>query len=415
MEKAESGAKPRRILFFFPYNPYPPRSGAQVRCLKILLGLLELNCEVFFLSLSNFSENTWNAESVEFLKKAGVKKIEIYRATLVDSMMSALIRRMYLCINQLPPADSLKYTPFGMRTWFKKMQSHYNPDIIWMNYSYYDPLISCEGEKKPTRVIDYHDLISLNLKLNHEVKKGFFGRPYTLQNSEFLREDFFDTHKCYTDEIELQVITRFDKIVAISEPEAELLKKFNPEADVTHIPVTSAPVHCSNSYAGPAIFTTGPNIFNLQGLFYFTDRVLPEILRSCPDFHLTVTGACSDKIRPVNSVSLAGYVDELKSHYCCARFAIGPVLGGTGQQIKIIEAMAHGLPVVVTSYSAKTSPIVHGVNGFIANNAEEFALYCSQLWLDSNLCQKMGDSARTTIATDYSEDLLLQKLSQVMN
>lgn len=52
--------------------------------------------------------------------------------------------------------------------------------------------------------------------------------------------------------------------------------------------------------------------------------------------------------------------------YQQAKFAICPLIGGTGQQVKIIEAMAHGLPVVALHNVSESSPIEHGVNGFIA-------------------------------------------------
>jgi glycosyltransferase involved in cell wall biosynthesis len=415
MQKNGSPESCRKIIFFFPYNPCPPRSGAQIRCLEILSGLLALKCEVIFLSSRNFLEKSWDTKSTEYLKEIGIKDISIYQRTFFDFIMSAVIRRMYLIIHRLPPVDSIKNTPFGMRVWFKKIQCQYNPDVIWMNYSYHDPLIDRKGQKNYTSVIDYHDLASLNQMMQIAVKKCFTGKPYKMTDRTVLREDFFNNNFFYTDKKELQVITSYDKIVAISQGEADLLQAFNRNASIIHIPVTCTPVNCNNSYDESAIFVTGPNAFNLQGFFYFTDRILPTLIQHCPGFNLWVAGACSDKVRPVGSVSLLGYVEDLEKYYCAARFAISPVLGGTGQQIKIIEAMAHGLPVVASAYSAKTSPIAHGVNGFIANDANEFAGYCIKLWQNTDLCREMGTAARKTIQDNFSEDLLMQKLSEVLS
>ncbi len=415
MQKKGSSEKFQKILFFFPFDPYPPRSGAQIRCLEILSGLVALNCEVFFLSSRNFSEKSWDAPSIEYLKKLGIKDISIYQKTFFDFIMNAVIRRMYLLVNRLPPVDSLKHTPFGMRVWFKKIQTQYNPDIIWMNYSYHDPLIYRKGNNSPVCVIDYHDLASLNQKMQNAVKKCFTGTPYKIIDATVLREDYFKNNLFVADEKELQVITNYHKVVAISQEEADLLQGFDRDASIIHIPVTLSPVNCNNSYSDSAIFVTGPNAFNLQGLFYFTEKILPAVIQQCPEFNLWITGACSDKVRPVKSVSLLGYVDDLEKYYCAARFAICPVLGGTGQQIKIIEAMVHGLPVVATRYSASGSPLVHGYNGFIAENAVEFAEYCIMLWQNRDLCKQMGNAARKTIQEKYSEAVLLKKLSEVLD
>jgi glycosyltransferase involved in cell wall biosynthesis len=404
---------PRKIMFFFPVNPLPPRSGAQIRCMQILTGLLALKHEVFFISSENFSAKTWDAASVQQLKKIGVKEVSVYQRTLSDFLLSAIIRRMYRAINRFPPVDSVKYTPYRMRRWFQKIQSHDNPDIIWMNYSYNDALIDRREKKSFTSVIDYHDLFSLNLVMDNSLKKHFSGNPPVITDAEVLREDFFEKPLFSADKKELRVITGYDKIVAISETEAGLLRDYDPEATVIHLPVTCTPVHCDNSYDESAVFATGPNLFNLQGLLYFTETVLPAITRQCPEFSLRVTGSCSDMVRPARSLLLSGHVENLERIYCTARFAVCPVLGGTGQQIKVVEAMAHGLPVVATVYSAKTSPIIHGVNGFVARNAHEFARYCIQLWRDPDLCRHMGSAARTTIREHFSEDLLLRTLSEI--
>ncbi|MDD1680793.1 MAG: glycosyltransferase family 4 protein [Methanoregula sp.] len=367
------------------------------------------------LSSRDFAEKTWDTASIEYLKKLGVREISVYQKNIVDMMISAIIRRMYRVFNRFPPVDSVKYTPFGMRSWFKKIQREYRPDVLWMNYSVNDPLID-RREKTPfATIIDYHDLFSSNLKMQGAVKQWFTGKPYRMIDPAVLREDFFESARFSADKKELQVITGYDKIVAISRGEADVLRAFDRDADIIHIPVTLPPVDCNNTYRESAVFVTGPNVFNLQGLFYFTEKVLPAILRQCPDFTLRVTGACSDKVGPVKSVSFLGYVGDLKTCYCTARFAIGPVLGGTGQQIKITEAMAHGLPVVATRYSADSSPLVHGVSGFVAGNAEEFAGYCIRLWNDPELCRKMGERAGESIREKYSEGLLLTKLREVLD
>ena len=86
---------------------------------------------------------------------------------------------------------------------------------------------------------------------------------------------------------------------------------------------------------------------------------------------------------------------------------------GTGQQIKIVEAMAHGVPVVALRDSAERSPLQHGISGLVANNADEFGDYTIRLWNDADLCRKLGDAARETIAREFSRTRLAERLSQM--
>ncbi|MBS3027680.1 MAG: glycosyltransferase [Dolichospermum sp. DET50] len=57
----------------------------------------------------------------------------------------------------------------------------------------------------------------------------------------------------------------------------------------------------------------------------------------------------------------------------------------------------------------------HGVNGFIANNADEFAQYTIQLWQDRGLCERLGIAARKTIAENFSPEVIKDKLSPIIN
>jgi glycosyltransferase involved in cell wall biosynthesis len=117
---------------------------------------------------------------------------------------------------------------------------------------------------------------------------------------------------------------------------------------------------------------------------------------------------------PVEGIMVRGFVPNLTSLYELARFVVCPVFGGTGQQIKIVEAMAHGVPVIALRAAAASSPIVHEVNGLVANNAEEFAECVLRLWNDQQLCRQMGQAARDTVASQYSRSRLVKDLSQMI-
>jgi glycosyltransferase involved in cell wall biosynthesis len=100
--------------------------------------------------------------------------------------------------------------------------------------------------------------------------------------------------------------------------------------------------------------------------------------------------------------------------YNSARFLVCPVFGGTGQQVKVVEAMAHGVPAVALRVAADRSPIQHEVNGMIANNAEEFAEHVLRLWKDPKLCAQLGDAARKTVAQEFSPTRLVEALSMMV-
>jgi glycosyltransferase involved in cell wall biosynthesis len=112
---------------------------------------------------------------------------------------------------------------------------------------------------------------------------------------------------------------------------------------------------------------------------------------------------------------LRGFVPDLTAFYRESAFMVAPILGGTGQPTKVLEGMAHGMAVVTLEHVAKLTPLRHGVNGFVARDAKEFAEYTIQLWGDRELCRRMGQAARETIAAEASRGQLVQALAPLVN
>lgn len=77
--------------------------------------------------------------------------------------------------------------------------------------------------------------------------------------------------------------------------------------------------------------------------------------------------------------------------------------------------MAYGLPVVALRAAAESSPIQDGVNGFVADNAEEFADHVVRLWNDKELCRRLGRVAKETIAAEFPKTRLLEGLSSMVD
>jgi glycosyltransferase involved in cell wall biosynthesis len=130
-----------------------------------------------------------------------------------------------------------------------------------------------------------------------------------------------------------------------------------------------------------------------------------------PDVVVTVFGPLTAYVTPGTGVRLVGYVPDLAAEYAQARFAIVPVYGGTGQQVKIVEAMAHGLAVVALKPAADRSPLRHRETGLVAAKAEEFAESVLELWNNPELCRRLGEAAREVVAAEYHRDRMLRELA----
>jgi glycosyltransferase involved in cell wall biosynthesis len=113
---------------------------------------------------------------------------------------------------------------------------------------------------------------------------------------------------------------------------------------------------------------------NRTALAFLLDEVLPRVWRELPDARLALVGAGLDR-PPIEDprVQALGFLDELSGAYRRARCAVVPLLQGGGSPLKLIEALAYGLPVIATPRAAAGLRLSDGVDCLIADGADAFA------------------------------------------
>jgi len=136
------------------------------------------------------------------------------------------------------------------------------------------------------------------------------------------------------------------------------------------------------------------------------------------DFHkrafdglpVTIVGRNADMpgVRPSNNW------DELKQTFSQHRFYVhtaDPLLED-GYNMATLEAMAAGLPVLGNCHP--TSPVEHGVSGFLSDDPNELRGYALWLLADRELAGRMGQAARETIAKRFSGARFRQDFTRSM-
>lgn len=408
----------KRAFVFFPHNVFPPRTGAHRRCREILGGLQELGWDVSLAS-SYFSTDTpWEKSSESPRALDGIPRVYIHRWNIWDYRYILAVKRLYRILRLEPPLDSSIHSPPNLRRWYSRVFEREAPDALMMSYAHWSGLVSRSLHNRTHTLIDTIDLVSVSYARKRALERDLVGPPPydpKRQNSIVLEENYFSLLNHKPDPREFRIYDRFDDTIAITPSEARAIRQRTHRTRVSTIPMTQEAASSDNSYSGGALFTSGLNLFNVQGYCYFVERVLPLVRSQLPSFELTIIGGVCDAIREVEGVRLYGFVPDLSSCYASARMAISPILAKTGQQTKITEAMAHGLPVVATAASADGTPLEHGVNGYIASNAAEFAEYVVELWRDPKRCRELGTAARECIANQYSRAQWLAKLNAVLS
>ena len=120
---------------------------------------------------------------------------------------------------------------------------------------------------------------------------------------------------------------------------------------------------------------------------YFSDEILPTLLRSP---YVTYSGMVAGRKK-------MKFLSE-------ARALLHPIEWNEPFGMVIIEALACGTPVIAMSRGAMSEIIEHGVNGFLAENEEEFASYLDRIdEIDPVACRRTVEEkfSAEKMAEDY--------------
>lgn len=157
---------------------------------------------------------------------------------------------------------------------------------------------------------------------------------------------------------ELLFLRQADVVVAIQETDRRWLQERLPAARVVCLPYWPAPRFCRSEPAAPECLFVGADSFvNRHGLTWFIDRIWPLVRAAVPSARLRLCGPLvAEGLPAAEGVEFAGVVPSLDGAYAQAAVAVVPLLIGSGQKIKTMEALAFGRPVVTTPEGAEGLP-----------------------------------------------------------
>jgi glycosyltransferase involved in cell wall biosynthesis len=100
-------------------------------------------------------------------------------------------------------------------------------------------------------------------------------------------------------------------------------------------------------------------------------------------------------------IQVTGQVPEVDAYLHQARVFVAPTRYAAGIPNKVLEAAAHGLPVVATSLLATQLGWQAGSELLVADSDEEISAACTRLHEDAALWTRVRDGARRRIRRDH--------------
>ncbi len=213
----------------------------------------------------------------------------------------------------------------------------------------------------------------------------------------------------HTREQELGVINQVDVVLSYSESEHSVIEAYSEGKAkimrtpwVVDIPTQVPPLAARNGLSFLGSFLHNPNG---EAVLWFVREIMPRLATHDPDLVLSIYGSrMTSEIRSLasNTVKAVGFVQNMADAFDTHRIFVAPLISGAGIKGKVLEALARGIPCVLSPIAAEGIGLRDGQDCMIARTPDDWIDAVRCLNTDDMLWQKISDAARAYVADHYS-------------
>ncbi len=382
-----------RCLLLTPFVPYPPVDGGRVRIFGLLDKLVE-RCDVDLLSLAREEEDH---DAVSALGRQGYDVEAIFEDRPAPLSIASRLARggsLYLA----------KYHSRGFANCLTQRLKSSRYDVIQCEYPYTGQYRSRVPRSNATWVLDAHNVEhALSRQLGRlRGQGGLVYQLYARGETAARRRE------------EVAICRLMDAVVTVSDSDRLTLARAVPGLDPLVVPngvdLARVTPREGQESARPSALFVGKLDYrpNVDGLRWFVDSALPQILKAIPDFELVIVGsgdaAHVQSLGGRPGVRFVGRVDDVLPQLHEAWVVVAPLRAGSGTRLKILEALATGRAVVTTTIVHEGLDSISDEHLLVADDADSFAADVIRLCGDRELRLRLGRAGRALVESSYGWD-----------
>ena len=218
---------------------------------------------------------------------------------------------------------------------------------------------------------------------------------------------------------ERAVARRHRFIVANSPYVAGELRRLAPRAEIEVVPLTLDPAHYNQAtLSGPptAVFIgTAAWRPTRTALRRLVTRVWPLVRKQVPTARLIVAGRGTDRIGLTleDGVEVLGQIDSAAEFFQQASVLLFPLDRGSGMKVKVLEALASGVPVVTTRAGAEGFEESDGLVILPDDNDKTFSEAAAAILKDDLERRQRGGAAHSLFIERYVPEIATAPLADL--
>ncbi len=379
VKRAGGGERPK-VLVVSPFLPFPLSHGGAVRIYN-LCRVLAARVDFTLIALR---------EQDEFVDYVRLKEIfgEVYAVDIDerpsnDAALPGQVRR-----TQSAP----------LRALIAEVAHQWKPDVLQIEYTHMAHFRD-SAPSVPALLVEHDLTFSLYRQLAEEREAADSRREY---------ERWLAFERAW--------LAAFDGVWTVSSADrSTAIEEAGRNPELTFVVPNGVDIHRftpAGRAGGEEILYVGsfrhlPNVLGFENL---RREVMPRVWRRLPGARLTVVAGRSYERYWSGTrdprINLHGFVEDLRPLYGQASAVAVPLGPSAGTNIKVLEAMACGKPVVSTANGCAGLGLRDRTDAVIRDDWDGFAEALCALLTDPQECARLGGNARRTAETRFGWDAI---------
>lgn len=390
-----------KVLWLSHLIPYPPKSGVLMRSYHLLHELAKHHdVDLFAFNQTrqfraHFPDEKIGFEKInahfgEFLGRCHFESIPSERARWGRHLLAlrALLGGRPYTIDWLKSSTAFD----ALRAWIKEKSY----DLIHFDTISLVPYLLPEMSGRIPKALDHHNIEShMMLRRASLERSRLKGMYFWLEGTRLLK-------------YERKNLRRLSGHIVCSDDDRLRLLEVDPSLDIKVIAngvvmPTTLPRREPATNPPRLLFIGGLDWYpNADAVHFMLDSIWPLIKAEIPDVEIDIIGKNpSAKMREHAArdpnVRVHGFVDDISKYYAEATVYVCPIRDGGGTKLKIIDALAHRVPLVAWPAACEGLDLQHGVHALISDSAAEFAASTVRIARSPDLGATLGDAGYESV------------------